>query len=331
MEPKVSVIIVNHNAQHLLGELFQSLAKQSRRPDEVIIVDNASVDRSVEYVRQHFSWVKVVASTVNGGYAQGNNTGLANASGDYIALLNSDTAVDERWLAELIKILQSDEDIGAAVSKIYLATTTPTIDCAGAEFNNLGFVWGRGANEPDRGQFDTVMEVPSLTACAALIRRSALASAPLFDAKLFMYYEEFDLGLRLRGRGYSIVYVPTSIVYHKRGQTVRKLTRPFLFHQFYSNRNRIKILAKYYPFAVLLRALPLILLSLIYCDWIFLRQGGPRLFLRAVVSQVRYAAQGLVERFRGGRVDTRQWVPWMTKQGLREVLALKSRVGTYVQ
>lgn len=329
--PKVSVIIVNYNGQHLLGELFQSLAQQSRPADEVIMVDNASVDGSVEYVKQHFTWVRVIASTVNTGFAEGNNIGLANATGEYIALLNSDTVVEERWLAELVKMLNTDETIGAAVSKIYLATKTSTIDCAGAEFNNLGFVWGRGTNEPDRGQFDTVMGVPSLTACAALIRRSAFESAPLFDSKLFMYYEEFDLGLRLRGRGYSIIYVPTSIVYHKRSQAVKKVNRPFLFHQFYSNRNRVKILAKYYPFAVLLRALPLILLSLIYCDWVFLREGGPRLFLRAVSSQVHYAAQGLVERFRGGYVDTRQWIPWMTKQGLREVLALRSKLGTYVQ
>jgi GT2 family glycosyltransferase len=331
LAPKISVIIVNFNGQDLLAELFQSLAKQSRPADEVIMVDNASVDGSVAYVQQHFSWVKVIASTVNAGYAEGNNIGLANASGDYIALLNSDTAVDERWLAELIKILDADESIGAAVSKIYLTTNTPTIDCAGAEFNNLGFVWGRGTNEPDRGQFDTVMEVPSLTACAALIRRSAFEGASLFDSKLFMYYEEFDLGLRLRGKGYSIVYVPTSIVYHKRSQTVSKVNRPFLFHQFYSNRNRIKILAKYYPVAVLLPALPLILLSLIYCDWVSLREGGPRLFFRSIASHVHYAAQGLVERFRGGGVDARHWVPWMTKQGLREVLALKSKLGTYVQ
>jgi GT2 family glycosyltransferase len=245
--------------------------------------------------------------------------------------LNSDTVVEERWLSELVKMLNTDETIGAVVSKIYLATKTPTIDCVGAEFNNLGFVWGRGTNEPDRGQFETVMEVPSLTACAALIRRSAIGTEPLFDSRLYMYYEEFDLALRLRGRGHSIVYVPTSLVHHKRSQSVQKLSQPRLFHQFYSNRNRIKLLAKYYPLAVLLPALPLILLSLIYCDWLFLRQGELRLFIRAVVSQVHYAGQGLLERFRGGSVDTRRWVPWMTKQGLREVLALRSKLGTYVQ
>jgi GT2 family glycosyltransferase len=163
-----------------------------------------------------------------------------------------------------------------------------------------------------------------------LIRRSAFENEPLFDPRLFMYYEEFDLALRLRGHGHSIVSVPTSVVYHKRSQSVQKVSQPLLFHQFYSNRNRIKILAKYYPAGVLFRALPLILLSLIYCDWVILRKGGPRLFFRAVASQVHYAVQGLVERFRGGSVDTSQWIPWMKKQDLREVLALRSKLGTYV-
>jgi GT2 family glycosyltransferase len=330
-EPKVSVIIVNYNGQHLLGDLFDSLAKQTRPADEIIMVDNASADDSVEYVRRHFSWVEVIVSNVNTGYAEGNNIGLANASGEYIGLLNSDTAVDERWLAELIKILDADENVAAAVSKIYLASETATIDCAGAEFNNLGFVWGRGTNEPDHGQFDSVMSVPSLTACGALIRRGALQEEPLFDSRLFMYYEEFDLALRLRGRGHSIVYVPTSLVYHKRSQTVQKVGQPLLFHQFYSNRNRVKILAKYYPLSVLTRSLPLILLSLVYCDWFFLRKGGPRFFFRAVSAQIRYALQGFTERLSGGYVDSRQWLPWMSKQGLREVLALRSKLGTYIQ
>src|SRR5688572_22846981 len=110
MGPKVSVIIVNYNGQHLLGELFDSLAKQTRPADEIIMVDNASADDSVEYVRQHFRWVKVITSNINTGYAEGNNIGLRNASGDYMGLLNSDTTVDERWLAELIKVLDADEN-----------------------------------------------------------------------------------------------------------------------------------------------------------------------------------------------------------------------------
>lgn len=329
---KISVIIVNYNGHDLLGELFESLAEQARPADEVIMVDNASSDDSVEFVRKSFPWVKVIVSPTNTGFAGGNNIGAAYAKGEYIALLNSDTIVDEGWLGELAQMLDSDPSVGAAVSKIYFATDKPVIDCAGAEFNNIGFCWGRGSNELDQGQFDTIAEVPSVTACAMILRREALGGAQLFDRKLFMYYEEFDLALRLRGAGYLIKYVPTAIVHHKRSQAVMRASQqPRLFHLFYTNRNRVKILAKYYPCSVLLSGLPLIILSLAYCDWIFLRQSGPVFFLRAIAAQVKYAWQGFIERLRGSGVNPDLWLPWMTKQGLREVIALRSKLGSYIQ
>ncbi|MEK6325046.1 MAG: glycosyltransferase family 2 protein [Acidobacteriota bacterium] len=329
---KVSIIVVNYNGRHVLGELFESLVRQTYPADEVIMVDNASSDGSVGLVRDRFPWVKVVVSPTNTGFAEGNNIGLANAHGEYVALLNNDTVVDEQWLAQLTKALDEDERVGAAVSKIYLAADESIIDCAGAEFNNLGLVWGRGSNQLDEGQFDSVSESPSLTACAALLRRSALRGAPLFDRRLFMYYEEFDLALRLRGHGYTIRYIPTSVVHHKRSQAVKgATTKAVLFQQFYGNRNRIKIVMKYYPPMVLLLSMPLILLSLAYWDWRFLREGGPRLFLRALAAQTQYAMQGLFERLRGNTVSPEAWLPWMKHQSLRQVLALKSALGAYVE
>jgi len=315
----------------MLAELFESLAGQSRQPDELIMVDNASSDGSLEYVRENFPWIKVVESPVNVGFAEGNNLGLEQAQGEYIALLNNDTVVEKNWLAELVRTLDQNERAGAAVSKILLAAETPMIDCAGAEFNNLGFSWGRGSNQLDRGQFDSPSESASLTACAALIRRSALKGQPLFDRSFFMYYEEFDLALRLRGHGYTILYVPTSVVRHKRSQAVRgATTKAILFQQFYGNRNRIKIVMKYYPASVLLRNLPLVFLSLAYWDWRFLLDGGPLLFLRAVGGQIRYGIEGLIARIRGDSAKAEKWLPWMTNQNLREVLALKSALGKYV-
>src|SRR5688572_13233203 len=118
MMPKVSVIIVNFNGRHLLGELFESLARQTRPADEIIMVDNASADGSLEYVRESFPWVKVIASKTNVGFAQGNNIGLEIAQGEYVAVLNNDTVVEERWLEELIQALDDDDLIGAVVSKI---------------------------------------------------------------------------------------------------------------------------------------------------------------------------------------------------------------------
>lgn len=326
---KVSVIIVNYNGQHLLGVLFESLAHQTRPADEIIMVDNASSDGSAEFVRESFPWVKVIVLPTNTGFAEGNNAGAAYAQGEYIALLNSDTVVDERWLAELVQVLDGDERIGATVAKICLDASHTKIAQAGAEFNNLGNIWGRGSNQLDQGQFDTVREVPALTACSVILRRKALEGEPLFDRSFFMYHEELDLSLRLRGRGYSIVYVPTAIVYHKLMQSVKQASRqPLLFQQFYCNRNRIKILAKYYPLSTLLRSLLLIFLSYVYWDAVFLRYGGPLLFLHAVAAQLRYALAGLIERSRTDGVKAELWLPWMRHQGLREILALRSALNT---
>ena len=150
--PKVSVIIVNHNGQDLLRELFESLSRQTRRADEVIMVDNASSDGSVNYVRKQFPLVKVIQLLTNTGFAEGNNIGVATAEGDYIALLNSDTVVDHKWLAELVQALEANERIGAGVLKILVDAPSQRIYQVGAEFNNLGNMWGRGFNQRDRGQ-----------------------------------------------------------------------------------------------------------------------------------------------------------------------------------
>lgn len=321
---EVSLIIVNYNGKHFLDELCASLARQTRPADEVIIVDNASTDGSVAHLRAHYPWVTTIALAENVGYAAGNNIGAARATGRYLALLNNDTIVDEHWLAELLAALEARPRAGVAVAKIYRAAQYPRLDCTGAEFNNLGYCWGRGANQLDRGQYDRPGEVPALTACALLLRRAILGDEPLFDPQLFMYYEEFDLSLRVRGAGHGIVYVPTAIVHHKGSQAVRSVAaRPLLFQQFHGNRNRVKLLLKYYPLPTLLRNLPLIALSLAYWDFVFLRQGGPRFFLRALGAQLAFAGHGLRERGRA-RGLVAGWRPWMRHQGLRDVLALRS-------
>jgi len=323
--PKVSVIIVNHNGQDLLRELFESLSRQTRRADEVIMVDNASSDGSVNYVRKQFPLVKVIQLLTNTGFAEGNNIGVATAEGDYIALLNSDNVVDHKWLAELVQALEANERIGAGVPKILVDAPSQRIHQVGAEFNNLGNMWGRGFNQRDRGQFDTAAEVAGLTACSMIIRRNVFEAEPLFDPSLFMYYEELDLTFRLRARGYSILYVPTAVVHHKVMQSLNKVSQqPRLLQQFYCNRNRAKLTLKYYPLKILLRSMPLILMSLAYWDWRFLREAGARFFVRGLIAQVKYALEGVKERLRGNTVDPKNWLPWMTHHTLREVLALKA-------
>jgi GT2 family glycosyltransferase len=326
---EVSVVVVNYNGRSLLEPLFTTLHRQTHPAKEVIMVDNASTDGSVDCVRREFPWVKVIPLAENVGFAEGNNVGAAQAHGDFIALLNSDTTVDGAWLAGLVEAISADSRIGAVVPKIYRADAPDTIEQAGAEFNNLGHCWTRGYNQRDRGQFEAIVEVPALTGCSALLRRAALAGQPIFDRQFFMYYEEFELSLRLRSSGYTIWYTPAAKVYHRGMQSLqRAAAQPLLRQQFYCNRNRLKILFKYYPLKALLRNLPLIALSVLYWDWYFLRHAGPRYCLRAIAAQSRFAWQGLRERF-GNRMAPApdRWLPWMTQQGLRDVLALRAARG----
>jgi GT2 family glycosyltransferase len=231
----------------------------------------------------------------------------------------------------MVRPLDESGRVGATVAKIYLAGSERVIDSAGADFNNLGFCWGRGTNQRDQGQYDSGGEVPAATACGMVVRRRALGDELLFDPMLFMYYEEFDLSLRIRGRGYAIVYVPAAIVYHRRSATVQRVARqPLLFRQFYGNRNRLKILAKYYPPLLLVRNLPLICLSLLYWHWMFLRREGVVFLLRALAAQARFALDGLRERARADGVDPRLWLPWMTQHRLRDLWTLKVVLGAHV-
>jgi GT2 family glycosyltransferase len=332
----ISVVIVNFNGKHLLGALLESLSRQTKPADEVILVDNASTDGTVDYVSQHFPWVRLIQLQENVGFAEGNNVGLAQAGGDYIALLNSDTVVADDYLATMCNALDVDANAGAVVPKILRLRADPgeppIIECTGAEFNSIGLCWGRGANERDLGQFDLPTEVPALTACATVLRRSALAGEPLFDRRLFMYYEEFELSLRVRGRGHTIVYEPTAIVHHKGAQSVKnRAHKPLLFTQFYANRNRVKLLAKYYPPSVLIRNFALIFLSLAYWNTYFLIHGGPILCLRALSAQLTYALQGISERVQGGSTDATSWLGWMIHERLSELLTRKSKLQGYVQ
>lgn len=118
--PYVSILIVNHNGLEYLSNCLMSL-KNSTYPKncfEVILVDNNSVDKSIKHVEENFPWVKLVKSSINLGFAGGNNLGLKYANGTYIALLNNDTVVHSKWLEEMIKVAESDSKIGICTSKI---------------------------------------------------------------------------------------------------------------------------------------------------------------------------------------------------------------------
>jgi len=118
----VSIIVLNFNGVVFLNSCLSSL-EQLNYPQamyEVILVDNGSHDGSIPFVRERFPWVRIIQNESNLGFAAGNNVGIREAKGDYIALLNNDTRVERDWLKELVKVCEEDHAVGACTSKILL-------------------------------------------------------------------------------------------------------------------------------------------------------------------------------------------------------------------
>jgi len=239
--PSVSVVIVNYNGRRWLTDCLRSLRQLVYPQDrlQVIMVDNGSKDDSITLARKTFPKVRIIRSERNN-YCYANNLGIKAAKGEYVAFLNNDTQVDKNWIKELVKVMESDEKIGGVGGKIFFMD---------GKLNSTGhmelpdFYWtDRGFAEKEKGQYDTQEEMGSITNAASLYRKASLNDVGSFDEDFNMYLEDVDIGIRLRQKGWKIVYCPKGIVRHQVHGTAT-LDQVFLGVE----KNRLLLLAKHYP------------------------------------------------------------------------------------
>lgn len=225
--PKVAIIILNWNGKNDTLNCLKSLANLNYPNYDVIVVDNGSTDGSQEAIKKMFPWVKLIENKQNLGFAKGNNIGIRYALKDrnvkYIFVLNNDTKVEPNCLTELVKVAESDDRIGIVQPKVLRMDNPKIIDTTGHVFK-FGFGWivDRGFGKIDRGQYDDKLDIVGGCACACLYRRKMLEDIGLFDESLDTYYEDAELSWRAYKKGWKAKYVPSAIVYHKRGGTVKK-------------------------------------------------------------------------------------------------------------
>lgn len=222
IQPKVAIIILNWNGKEDTLKCLDSVKKLRYDNYVVYVVDNGSTDGSQEEIRKRFPWVHLIENTKNLGFAKGNNIGIKKALEDpeikYVFLLNNDTTVDPNCLLEMIKVAETYENVGIIQPKMLRMDDPKTIDSTGHVFR-WGRLVDRGIGEVDRGQYDDKLEIIGACAGACLYRREMLEDIGLFDESFFAYYEDAELSWRAYRRGWKARYVPTAIVYHKRGGT----------------------------------------------------------------------------------------------------------------
>lgn len=257
--PKVSVILVNFNGLRHLDACLKSLAELDYPQDklEIVLVDNASSDTSVAFVRERYPAVNIIENDTNSGFARGNNIGVAAASGEYVAILNNDMHVDKNWLRALVDACAAGPNIVCAGSKI-LNWEGTAIDFAGSRLNFYGHGFQVGFSSPDIAAYDKPGKIPFACGGAMLIDRDVFLDSGGFDEDYFAFFEDVDLGWRLWLLGYEVVFTPASVTYHRHHGTAKSVADEK--KQVLYERNALYTLIKNYDDENLARVLPAALL-----------------------------------------------------------------------
>jgi len=250
----------------MLEKCLPSVLKTDYDPFEVIVVDNGSRDGSLETVSKFQAIdkrVKLVRNSSNLGFCIANNIGASHARGDYLLFLNNDIAVEPNWLRELVNVVDGSSSIAAAQPKMLMMDEPTIIDSTGGLLTPYGTIYNREMLSKDEASSATQSEVLVATGAAMLVRRDIFFKLGKFDPRYFIYNEELDLCWRIWLSGHSVVYVPTSVVYHALGWTTRALASPNSFMFYLGHRNYINTLYKNLSLRHFLRyAIPYTLLFL---------------------------------------------------------------------
>lgn len=235
----VTILIINWNGRKHLKKLLPTLSKITYTNYEVIVVDQASTDGSLDYLNQYYPNIKIVKLDKNYGFAKANNIGVKHARGELVLLLNNDTEVEPDFLDFLVQAIKP-KDVGIVQPKICFSNKKQ-IQSTGSFMTSTGFLYHRGFGAP-KSKYNQSDEIFSANGACMLIKKKLIKKIGLFDEQYFAYFEETDFCWRAWLFGYKILYVPKAVIYHKGGQTSQFLASDFV--QFHSFKNRMRTILK---------------------------------------------------------------------------------------
>ncbi|MDU1567701.1 MAG: glycosyltransferase family 2 protein [Clostridium sp.] len=239
MKEKVAIILVNYNGKNYNEECINSILKSTYKNYEIIVVDNNSIDNSVELLVEKFdNNIKIITSESNLGFSGANNLGIKYAlenEFDYVMLLNNDTVIDK----DMIKIMVDSSFNSVVVSpKIYYYDDKNILWSAGGRINWFkGLSIQYGINEMDNEENNKKKEIEFATGCCILIPIQAIKKVGMMSEDYFLYYEDTDYCVRLIRKGFKIIYEPKAVLYHKVSATTGG--EKSKMYWYYMTRNRL--------------------------------------------------------------------------------------------
>lgn len=240
---KLSVVIVNYNVEHFLEQCLHSVYKALKNVEgEVFVVDNNSVDGSVDMVREKFPQAHLIANKENTGFSKANNQAMHISKGEYVLLLNPDTVVMEDTFEKVIQFMDEHPDAGGLGVKMidgkgkFLPESKrglPTPQVAFYKMSGLSNIFPKskrfGRYHLGYLSDDEVHEIEILAGCFMLMRKSVLDEVGLLDETFFMYGEDIDLSYRIILGGYKNYYFPDTSIIHYKGESTKKSSVNYVF------------------------------------------------------------------------------------------------------
>jgi len=253
----MTVVIVTWNARGHLPRCLAAVAAQTSRPDRIILVDNGSTDGTPSLARECVAAAaglsgrtEIVESGVNLGFAAANNQAIAMCDTEYVALLNPDAFPHPDWLERLIVAAGRHPRAASFGSRQMIDGHPGIVDGLGDVYHASGLSWRRGHGRPLKQADIVEREIFSACAAAALYRRSALVEVDGFDEDFFCYFEDVDLGFRLRLAGFASVYVPDAVIDHVGSASSGGLRSEFAVY--HGHRNLVWCFVKNIPAPIFL-------------------------------------------------------------------------------
>lgn len=243
---ETAVVICNYNKENYVVNCIKSVLESTYSNYDIYVVDNASIDNSVEAIQKNFSdKVTLILNEENKGGSGGFNSGMKhvlNKNYKYIYLLDNDVVIDKDGLMSLVDFLDKNQEVGAVGSQIYFMDSPNIIQEFGSfidfEIFNMRIKNRGNVNKEINEEF---IECDYLPACSMLLRSAALDKVGIFNENYFVYWDDIDFGYRLKNTGYKIISTSLSKVWHKGGGNVRSNT----FGTYYFWRNRVEFFLKY--------------------------------------------------------------------------------------
>ena len=285
-DDSITVIVVAFNGREQLARCLAAVGAQMVTPRRLIVVDNGSTD-AITGVTQHLGEsapflvgrTTLISTGQNLGFATANNRAIAMCDTEFVALLNPDAFPHPDWLEKLLAAAERHPEVAAFGSRQMIDGQPGIVDGTGDVYHMSGLSWRKGHGQPLRDEDLVEREIFAPCAAGALYRRSALLEVGGFDERFFCYFEDVDLGFRLRLAGYKAIYVPDAVVDHVGGASSGGKRSDFAVY--HGHRNLVWCFLKNMPNPLVFLLLPAHFAQSIFAAMVFLASGQGQVFAKA--------------------------------------------------